>query len=141
MDVRTYRADALLLLTATIWGFAFVAQRVGMDYVGPFTFNGVRFALGSLSLVPLLFLMERKKSPASALVPQAGELPFAAGAKLANPELTVVAVGGDGTWSVAADRIVRSGRKDVTLGLLPAGGGTQRVVERVGLVAALPRSI
>ena len=71
MDVRTYRADALLLLTATIWGFAFVAQRVGMDYVGPFTFNGVCFALGSLSLVPLLFLMDRKSSPASALVPRA----------------------------------------------------------------------
>jgi drug/metabolite transporter (DMT)-like permease len=39
--------------------------------VGPFTFNGVRFALGSLSLVPLLFLMERKNSPASDLVPRA----------------------------------------------------------------------
>ena len=60
MDVRTYRADALLLLTATIWGFAFVAQRVGMVYVGPFTFNGVRFALGSLSLVPLLLVLERR---------------------------------------------------------------------------------
>ena len=71
MDVRTYRADALLLLTATIWGFAFVAQRIGMDYVGPFTFNGVRFALGSLSLVPLLFLMERRDSPGRALVPRA----------------------------------------------------------------------
>ncbi len=43
-----------MLLTAAIWGFAFVAQRVGMDYVGPFTYNGVRFALGSLSLLPLL---------------------------------------------------------------------------------------
>jgi drug/metabolite transporter (DMT)-like permease len=37
-----------------IWGFAFVAQRVGMDYVGPFTFNGVRFALGSLVLLPFI---------------------------------------------------------------------------------------
>jgi len=45
--------DGLLLLTAAIWGFAFVAQRVGMEHVGPFTFNAVRFALGSLSLVPL----------------------------------------------------------------------------------------
>lgn len=71
MNVRTYRADALLLLTATIWGFAFVAQRVGMEYVGPFTFNGVRFALGSLSLVPLLFLMEHRDSPARALVTRA----------------------------------------------------------------------
>ena len=60
MDLRTYRADALLLLTATIWGFAFVAQRVGMAYVGPYTFNGVRFALGSLSLVPLLLVLERR---------------------------------------------------------------------------------
>ncbi|MFZ7126205.1 MAG: DMT family transporter [Desulfobacterales bacterium] len=55
MEARTIRSDLLLLLTAAIWGFAFVAQRVGMESVGPFTFNGIRFALGSLSLVPLLF--------------------------------------------------------------------------------------
>jgi drug/metabolite transporter (DMT)-like permease len=48
------KSDALLLLTAIIWGFAFVAQRIGMDYVGPFTFNGIRFALGSLVLIPLV---------------------------------------------------------------------------------------
>jgi drug/metabolite transporter (DMT)-like permease len=54
MHIRTLKSDLLLLLTATIWGFAFVAQRVGMEHVGPFTFNGVRFALGSLSLLPLL---------------------------------------------------------------------------------------
>jgi len=62
MDPRTYRADGLLLLTAAIWGLAFVAQRVGMDYVGPYTFNGVRFALGSLSLVPLLFWLQNRTS-------------------------------------------------------------------------------
>lgn len=50
-----YRADALLLLAAVIWGAAFVAQRVGMDHVGPLTFNGVRFALGTLTLLPLAF--------------------------------------------------------------------------------------
>ncbi len=49
------KANVLLLLAAAIWGLAFVAQRVGMDYVGPFAFNGVRFALGSLSLLPLIF--------------------------------------------------------------------------------------
>jgi drug/metabolite transporter (DMT)-like permease len=49
-----FKADSLLLLTAVIWGFAFVAQRIGMDYVGPFTFNGVRFALGSLVLLPFI---------------------------------------------------------------------------------------
>jgi drug/metabolite transporter (DMT)-like permease len=54
MKVKTLKSDALLLLTSAIWGFAFVAQRVGMDYVGPFTFNGVRFALGSLVLLPLI---------------------------------------------------------------------------------------
>ena len=42
----------LLLLAALIWGFAFAAQVVGMESVGPYTFNGVRFLLGSLALVP-----------------------------------------------------------------------------------------
>jgi drug/metabolite transporter (DMT)-like permease len=56
MHVRTLKADLLLLLTSIIWGFAFVAQRVGMEHVGPFIFNGIRFALGSLSLLPLLWI-------------------------------------------------------------------------------------
>jgi drug/metabolite transporter (DMT)-like permease len=54
MDKHALKSDLLLLLTATIWGFAFVAQRVGMDFVGPFTFNGVRFALGALVLLPFI---------------------------------------------------------------------------------------
>ncbi|GMA99026.1 DMT family transporter [Pelosinus sp. IPA-1] len=53
------KSNLLLLLAAAIWGFAFVAQRVGMEYVGPFTFNGVRFALGSLSLVPLMLFYNK----------------------------------------------------------------------------------
>ena len=48
----------MLLVTAAIWGFAFVAQRVGMDYVGPFTFNASRFFLGAISLLPLLLLIK-----------------------------------------------------------------------------------
>ncbi|EIW19201.1 MULTISPECIES: DMT family transporter [Pelosinus] len=56
------RSNLLLLLAAAIWGLAFVAQRVGMEYVGPFTFNGVRFALGSLSLIPLI-LYYQNRSP------------------------------------------------------------------------------
>jgi drug/metabolite transporter (DMT)-like permease len=51
--------DALLLLTAAIWGFAFVAQRAGMEHVGPFTYTAVRFALGSLALIPLVLLEAR----------------------------------------------------------------------------------
>ena len=54
MNTSTVKSDALLLTTAIIWGFAFVAQRVGMDFVGPFLFNGVRFALGCLVLAPLI---------------------------------------------------------------------------------------
>lgn len=54
-------ADLLLLLTAAIWGFAFVAQRVGNDFMGPFTFNAIRFSLGALALVPFL-VWQRKKA-------------------------------------------------------------------------------
>ena len=54
MNPRILKSDGLLMLTATIWGFAFVAQRVGMDYVGPFTFNGIRFALGGFVLIPFI---------------------------------------------------------------------------------------
>lgn len=50
------KSNLLLLLTAVIWGFAFVAQRAGMEFLGPFTFNTARFTLGSLSLIPLLII-------------------------------------------------------------------------------------
>jgi len=69
MEKRALKSDALLLLTSAIWGFAFVAQRVGMDYVGPFTFNGVRFALGSLVLLPLIL---NKRSRRDASPPRGG---------------------------------------------------------------------
>ncbi|MDY5021514.1 MAG: DMT family transporter [Blautia sp.] len=55
----------LLLLTAAIWGVAFVAQSVGMDYVGAFTFNSVRSIIGSLVLIPVILFLNRQK-PASA---------------------------------------------------------------------------
>ena len=57
------RNSLLLLLTATIWGVAFVAQIVGMDYVQPFTFNGIRSIIGGLVLIPCIFLLNRLKSP------------------------------------------------------------------------------
>jgi drug/metabolite transporter (DMT)-like permease len=52
--MTTFKANTLLLLAAAIWGFAFVAQRLGMAHVGPFTFNAIRFGLGALSLLPLI---------------------------------------------------------------------------------------
>ena len=52
--MKRLHANALLLLTSAVWGLAFVAQRVGMDYVGPFTFNALRFTLGSAALWGLI---------------------------------------------------------------------------------------
>jgi len=57
--------NLLLLLTACIWGFAFVAQRAGMEHVSPFGFNGIRFALGALSLLPLLIRPKRLRPQGS----------------------------------------------------------------------------
>lgn len=62
MKNQELRSNAMLILTAAIWGFAFVAQRVGMQYVGAFSFNAVRFALGSISLIPLLIYFKKKKA-------------------------------------------------------------------------------
>jgi drug/metabolite transporter (DMT)-like permease len=61
MELKTFKSDFILLITAAIWGLAFVAQRMGMDHVGPFTFNGVRFALGGVSLLPFLLVGLTKK--------------------------------------------------------------------------------
>lgn len=54
-------SSLLLFLAACIWGVAFVAQSVGMDYMGPFTFNGVRFLIGGTVLLPLVCIRIRKK--------------------------------------------------------------------------------
>lgn len=60
MKNREFRASLMLLLAAAIWGFSFVAQRVGARYVGSFTYNGVKFMLGFLSLVPLMIYFNKK---------------------------------------------------------------------------------
>lgn len=58
MNASKIRSTLLLLLTAFIWGIAFVAQSVGMDYIGPFTFNAVRFLIGALVLLPCIPLLD-----------------------------------------------------------------------------------
>ena len=59
-------ANTLLLITAAIWGLGFVAQVLGMNYLEPFAFIGIRFLLGALSLVPLvMFFHYRNWLPAS----------------------------------------------------------------------------
>lgn len=60
MRSQALRADLLMLLTAMIWGSAFVAQRLGMDAIGPFLYTGLRFALASLVLLPLVYWLGRR---------------------------------------------------------------------------------
>jgi drug/metabolite transporter (DMT)-like permease len=72
MKTITVKSDALLLATAIIWGFAFVAQRAGMEFIGPFTFNGIRFALGCLSLLPLVLISSEQRTAADHLLPPPG---------------------------------------------------------------------
>jgi drug/metabolite transporter (DMT)-like permease len=59
MRSQALRADILMLITAAIWGAAFVAQRLGMDAIGPFLYTGLRFTLGALILLPLLLVLPK----------------------------------------------------------------------------------
>lgn len=52
----------MLLLAAFIWGIAFVAQSVGMDYMGPCTFNAARFFIGGIVLLPVIWTKERMEA-------------------------------------------------------------------------------
>jgi drug/metabolite transporter (DMT)-like permease len=63
MQKHALRADLLMLLTAMIWGSGFVAQTAGMDHIGPYLYSGLRFALGSICLLPLV-LRRPAKGPA-----------------------------------------------------------------------------
>ena len=68
MQKGVYNRGAIFMLwiTAAIWGFAFVAQHAGMAFIGPFTFNGIRFLLGSVSLLPLIFWIKHNQKDDSA---------------------------------------------------------------------------
>lgn len=61
-ETISVRNSLLLLLTATIWGVAFVAQSVSMDYIGGFTFNAIRNLMGSVTLLPVIWVLGRTKS-------------------------------------------------------------------------------
>lgn len=61
LDKKKITANILLLITSVIWGSAFVAQRVGMDYVGPLTFGASRFILAALFLIPVMYFMNKGK--------------------------------------------------------------------------------
>ena len=60
MEKKTsLKGIVFLVVTAVVWGFAFVAQTAGSEYVGTFLFNGIRFLLGAASLVPVIALFEK----------------------------------------------------------------------------------
>jgi drug/metabolite transporter (DMT)-like permease len=77
--VNQFQANLILLLTALIWGFGFVAQRMGMDHLGPYAFNVCRFLVGALSLLPLLFFFRKKESGPTELNPSFWKFSILAG--------------------------------------------------------------
>lgn len=60
--MRKIKGEILLFITAIIWGTAFVAQIVGMEHIGPFTFTASRALIGALSLIPVIILMDKRRS-------------------------------------------------------------------------------
>ncbi|MEH6490673.1 DMT family transporter [Halopseudomonas sp.] len=86
MNFRHYRADALMLLTAMIWGSTFVAQRLGMDHIGPFLYTGLRFMVGALAVMPLIWLLRK---PASANAPSRLSKPMLLGSLALGGALTL----------------------------------------------------
>jgi len=60
MKTQEIRADLIMLLAAAIWGFAFVAQREGMETMGPFLFNTARFFIGTVFLLPIVWYLSKK---------------------------------------------------------------------------------
>lgn len=74
-ETTQFRGAALLMFTALIWGVAFVAQSVGMDYLGPCAFNGVRNLIGGVALLPVIAFASRlrKGQPEGENTPTPGE--------------------------------------------------------------------
>lgn len=99
----------LLLLTATVWGIAFVAQSVGMDHIGPFTFTAVRSIIGSIVLLPVIWFLDRKNDSASSQTGTADKISEKSGS-----------IGNRGTTA-----FVNSNAAD-TVGSTSASAGTRR---------------
>ena len=63
---KSFQANILLFITAVIWGGGFVAQRLGIQQLGPYLFNGFRFLIGALALVPVMLIRGRQEHAAEA---------------------------------------------------------------------------
>lgn len=81
-SARLWRANALLLLTAAIWGMGFVAQRLGATGLGPFSYNALRFGLGAAALLAVLPLIRRFEPEVPATRRELAAAGLAAGAVL-----------------------------------------------------------
>lgn len=63
MEVKkNIKGELMLILTAVIWGTSFVSQKLGMNYVEPFTFGASRFLLGALVLIPVILIFDRSNN-------------------------------------------------------------------------------
>ena len=74
---QAIKADILMLIAAAIWGFAFVAQRQGMETMGPFLFNTARFFIGVAVLSPLVWYLSKKKKSSNKVEVSTKKLIFA----------------------------------------------------------------
>lgn len=100
--------DMLLLLTAIIWGFAFVAQRMGAEFLDPFSFNGIRFAMGAFSLLPIIIWQSRRSRKRAARQRK----------KISKPSMKLLAGGG-----IAAGFLVFLGAGFQQMGLMDTTAG------------------
>lgn len=57
--MRNVKGNLILLLTAIIWGTSFISQKLGMNYIEPFTFGASRFLLGAGALIPVILIFDR----------------------------------------------------------------------------------
>lgn len=115
MNKFVIRQSLLLLLTATIWGVAFVAQSVGMEYVGPFTFNAVRNLIGAVVLLPCMALLSRGERSEQA---SAGDEKESFWKKLKDGEYKTLLTGGVscGVFLCVASNLQQFGIKYTTVG-------------------------
>ena len=83
-----FKYSLLMMLAALIWGSAFVAQRVGMDFLGPYTFNCVRSFIGCLALAPVILTLGRRGA-ATQFATRAGRRELLVGGVVCGAILTV----------------------------------------------------
>lgn len=61
--MKINKGNIFLLMSAIVWGLGLVSQQAGMEYLGPFSFTAVRCTLGGVSMLPLVWVLDRKKAP------------------------------------------------------------------------------